>query len=1340
MPATVEAAFRLINRSKGSMDEIKRDATVVTAKTKEMGSSADTAARKYETSMDRTKRATSGAVRASSADLDKLLLKLKEVEHTRANAKVDVDITAAEAKLRILRQEIRKVSTAEARKELTDLGLVADTTTTKLAGGGGGRGGGGGGLAAGFAAAGGRAIFMGAAVAAAAPAIVALGGSISALIGSLAMAAGGAGVAGTGLLGAAAVGFGSIAAVAVPTMNRLKQVKKDQDAYNKAVQQYGDASSQAIKAHNTLNAEFAKTPGSRQLFRNLNTLQTGFRARTQPAQGNFIGVLNDSLGAANRLMPEFAQISNSSMGAARHAWQGFLAVLSNREAQMTWRTLGQMFHEDIGPFARGVGNIAVFFERIARASRPGVREMFDSFDNMTSRLASQVSNTQKTGNTVGRMMDQLHAWMRLFGAAGRLAVTFFTAGQTQGKSLVQSMTDQLNRWSDWLERNPAKVQNFFDQAISSTKALGGALANIAGTLFQISSALMPVLQGFSALTGAMPPSLMGALGIMAGGRFVAGKFGRAFGGGAAGAGGTAAAEGAAAAAATGTAATATRGGGILAGARGALGRIGSMSAGDVAAGVGKAALRKVGPLALAFAAYDFLTTQGSIGNRLGAVANGALFGIPNMLGAHLGQAGPTVSGAAAANQFLRTPANNTVGAISSHMNQLRRQLGARTTFADVTGNITVMPRLRGDARRRVQDQLNALKPTLNVAINTRTAQQLGDLQQAFQIRESRLGERGARRGLFAGLRQELSHLGPQGRDALLRATASWTSVLQDGTKKQKRTARDLVTYIEHQYRAMGQNVQVVNGNIEDGTRKSWQRIQAAMSSQSEQALEQVTKNFTAIQREAVGDLVAMGFSRSEARQLVRGIEQGGSVGSASRNAINIGAQATHGIQAQGRAQAQRQSRRARGGRLSGIGNSDYLNVGGGLAAPNELIVNRHTERRADAKLGRRGALAALVAGEHVPNSMNVSTYAYGGVTPGLAKLITRLDHIGFHHGSTTGGGHAPNSFHFRGEAVDYGDANNNMERLWRVVYPMRRQFAELFGPANMTPGPTLMHNGVGFNDPALQAQHNNHIHIALANAMAALGALGAGGAGGGMVAPQLRRRQVRGRGVPGALAQASVDAIRTGIQNNLSAAMGGAGGGVGGGGGTSGANQTLGKAMMIAAGWPASEWPALKALWTRESGWNANAVNPSSGAMGIPQALGHGNVFHLGDARAQIAWGLNYIRGRYGSPSAAWQHERSAGWYARGGRVPNWGGWFGNGGAMVAGQPTLIGVGERGQRERVTVTRESGGTGFGAGSPIQVHIGTVHYHGKGDLKKAIEDELREVARSLDRHPLEGSEL
>lgn len=92
----------------------------------------------------------------------------------------------------------------------------------------------------------------------------------------------------------------------------------------------------------------------------------------------------------------------------------------------------------------------------------------------------------------------------------------------------------------------------------------------------------------------------------------------------------------------------------------------------------------------------------------------------------------------------------------------------------------------------------------------------------------------------------------------------------------------------------------------------------------------------------------------------------------------------------------------------------------------------------------------------------------------------------------------------------------------------------------------------------------------------------------------------------------------------------------------------LGKQMAAQMGWTGSEWNALYQLWQRESGWNANAVNKSSGAYGIPQALGHGNVFALGDARSQIEWGLNYIKGRYGDPQTAWSHEQKIGWYDKG--------------------------------------------------------------------------------------------
>lgn len=73
---------------------------------------------------------------------------------------------------------------------------------------------------------------------------------------------------------------------------------------------------------------------------------------------------------------------------------------------------------------------------------------------------------------------------------------------------------------------------------------------------------------------------------------------------------------------------------------------------------------------------------------------------------------------------------------------------------------------------------------------------------------------------------------------------------------------------------------------------------------------------------------------------------------------------------------------------------------------------------------------------------------------------------------------------------------------------------------------------------------------------------------------------------------------------------------------------------------------ALEELWTRESGWSYTAKNASSGALGIPQALGHKlPPGYESNPLIQIRWGLNYIKGRYGSPLAAWEHETRFGWY-----------------------------------------------------------------------------------------------
>ena len=96
--------------------------------------------------------------------------------------------------------------------------------------------------------------------------------------------------------------------------------------------------------------------------------------------------------------------------------------------------------------------------------------------------------------------------------------------------------------------------------------------------------------------------------------------------------------------------------------------------------------------------------------------------------------------------------------------------------------------------------------------------------------------------------------------------------------------------------------------------------------------------------------------------------------------------------------------------------------------------------------------------------------------------------------------------------------------------------------------------------------------------------------------------------------------------------------------------QAIGKEMMLAAGVGEDQWGCLYNLWMRESGWRTTAGNVSSGAYGIPQSLPASKMAAFGDdyltnPRTQIAWGLSYIKGRYGTPCGGWSAFQAKGWY-----------------------------------------------------------------------------------------------
>lgn len=981
MATTAEGVFKIIDQASDPIKQITKVTEIMDKSVQQAGKALeDLGGAKIKTAIKTTKDGIKGvgeestktkdkvkeSTKSISTDIEKMSFKgVKDVEKLttaikyfgdqRESATLDVDIAKAEAKLRLLKQQLRSVSTADARSELGLMEAEAVKATAALTGGVGGGGGGAGGLAGGFFAAGGRAAFMGAALLVALPAIVAVGGAVSALVGSLALAAGGAGALGVGAMGAFVVGLGAIVAVAKPAMNTLKEVKKAQDDYNKSVAQYGAESAQAVKAQKALQQQQKKNPGAAGVIQNASVLGSRFTKATGPARADFFGILNAGLTTANNLLPTFGRITNQVFDSLRKGVDDFLKPFRGGEWKSIFTTLGQTFSKISGPALRALGNMALFFGRIARAASPFVVKAFEALERWTGNLAKGVGNQAKTAQTIGKLVDHFKAWVHLGGAAVKLMAAFFGAGATQGKSVVESITDQFDKWTDWLHEHPGEMKDFFDKTIDSAGKLVDAISKIAAALVEIGTAMMPLLNLVSTLTSMLGNNgLITPLAALAGGKFLLGKFG-ARGAGAAAAGGIGAGEAAlgGAAAATGVkgAAGAIRSGLQVAGSRGlpVAARIGGANAAMDAAALGAGTIAKRVPLvAGAWAGYNFLKTQGTLGERTQNAVSSIVPFVPKATT----RAENRTAGQDDAAKFLGE--GRSTRAISGRVRSLQSQLTEREDSSTVVGgrgHHRVIPstelKLSGDAREKVQQQLNALKPVLKTQVKVEQQQKaltaFDKLLGSFDILAK--GHKGGK--IFGYITNELAKLKPEGKRTLLHATAEWAETMSHGSKAQRKIAAQTRGYIIGQYAAMGKSIAIVEGHIYDTSKGQWASIHKAISDPMELAKQETQNAFTAMQKVAAQTLRNMGFSGSTANNLVANMDKSrpqGTRDAASRVAAG-------GADANGNPVVP--TNKAHGGRIGGVGLRDTVPVAPGeMAAPGELIVNRHTEDRVNKKLMR----------------------------------------------------------------------------------------------------------------------------------------------------------------------------------------------------------------------------------------------------------------------------------------------------------------------------------------------------------------------------------------------------
>lgn len=86
---------------------------------------------------------------------------------------------------------------------------------------------------------------------------------------------------------------------------------------------------------------------------------------------------------------------------------------------------------------------------------------------------------------------------------------------------------------------------------------------------------------------------------------------------------------------------------------------------------------------------------------------------------------------------------------------------------------------------------------------------------------------------------------------------------------------------------------------------------------------------------------------------------------------------------------------------------------------------------------------------------------------------------------------------------------------------------------------------------------------------------------------------------------------------------------------------------LSASNIPQEYWGYVDAIVSKESGWNPNATNRSSGACGLAQALPCSKVGGKGgyDPVTALNWMNSYVNGRYRGWKGAWDFWRANKWY-----------------------------------------------------------------------------------------------
>ena len=468
-----------------------------------------------------------------------------------------------------------------------------------------------------------------------------------------------------------------------------------------------------------------------------------------------------------------------------------------------------------------------------------------------------------------------------------------------------------------------------------------------------------------------------------------------------------------------------------------------------------------------------------------------------------------------------------------------------------------------EARKGVIEALDKERDERSV---TKGKESTREIMKAYRYRSRTQTPEKAQRGLVSDTLGEMSHRTTYGgKREVAQGTLKWLAEQKRQNPKLVKVYDDLVARVKRRFKRLGEDIVIVNGRIYRNSASAWRKISDTISSRAERAKQKASTSFTELQKAAVRALKQMGFSEKDAKLIIQAKEKGGQPARSANavvrgdatveNRIDVGTAA--GPSAPAGTNVPRNAlggrlRRARGGRIRGRGLGDTVPlVDGSMAAPGELIVNRHTESEHDADAAAYGlpTLAQRINLQRRPHSAprryrrSDAYRATGGRVNlmGANQGLAPYAQLGASYGLSVTSGNRPGSITNSGNVSNHASGNAlDISGPAPSMLSFARAMAEQYGSGL----DELIHTPLGWGikngqrvPPYAAADHYDHVHVGdkspggISNPV--LGSASSGGMG--TTAVEVTTQMTGFNGVPGALAKRAIEAYAAGLNQNMSA-------------------------------------------------------------------------------------------------------------------------------------------------------------------------------------------------------------